>query len=162
MSGEDQADLEPFDRRPRRRRQRLDRTAQRLVTMQRALAAPPLAVQLLGEVDHLEVQVEGADHVDGVAGAEFVQHGVDRRVVAAARVCTARACEGAQPLDPLERARERVRAQHVADEPAEERDARAKRSAVIGFDEARFIRGCRGLSSYPPYAVWTIISTGFR
>ena len=45
----------------------------------------------------------------------------------------------AQRFDVFERARARVRAQHVADEPPQERDARPQRRAGIAFDAHRLL-----------------------
>jgi xanthine dehydrogenase accessory factor len=103
-------------------------------------------MQFLRQVHHLKVEIERTDHVDGIAGVQLVEDRIDRRVVVRRRAGTATARERAQPLDAFERSRTRVRAQNVADEPAEERDARAKRGRGVSFD-GPVIRGCDGVSS---------------
>jgi hypothetical protein len=95
-------------------------------------------MQFLGQIHHLEIQAEAADHVDGVVDVERVEDAIELRFVERRRIVTARAREGAQTLDEFVRARARVLAKNVADEPAEVRDARAERRRGITVDGGRF------------------------
>ena len=116
---------------------------QRLFARDRAFAAPALAVQLFGQIYHLKIETEGADHVDRIVKAQRVEDRVEFAFLDAGRIGPVTARQRAQALDIFERAGTRVRAQHVADEPPENRDARSQCGAGIAFDAHRFGRPCR-------------------
>ena len=138
MSGEDQRNLEAVEPLRRVEVERLDRAAQRLVTGQRSFAPAVLAMQLLGEVHHPEVQPKRAQHVDRVVGFERVEHGIDLFIELRSGGRAPLTGEQAQPFDVFERAGPRVRLQHLAHQPAEVRDARAQRRRGVALVVALF------------------------
>jgi hypothetical protein len=124
VRGEDEPDLEPVEQLGIARRQRLDRSAQRRVARDGTLAPAPLAMQLLGQVHHLEVEPKRANHVDRIIEAQRIEDRIDLAVIPALRLRAVTARQRAQRFDVFKGARTRVRAQHVADEPPQSCNAR--------------------------------------
>ena len=58
-----------------------------------------LAIYFLRESNHLEIESERANHIDGVLAAQLIEHPIDLAFVDARLVGTPHAREGAQPLD---------------------------------------------------------------
>jgi hypothetical protein len=146
MRREHERDLELVEVDGGGRIERLEGSAQRTFAVERAFATPEFPVQLFGQIHHAKIQTERANDVDRVVGREGVEHGVDFVIEPPSGFGAALPREQPQPFDVLVGVRPRMRAQYVADEPAQIRNTRAQRSGRVTLRIAAG-RSARGSSN---------------